>query len=93
MTHSVKFVIVCSLIGYFLTNERLFKPLREWASKKSRELGKFVSCPKCVTFWVASGMYVLDMFFPVAVNVMFPILISCILAYAIETFFDYLEKR
>jgi hypothetical protein len=39
--------------SHFIARERLFAPLRERLGGKQTRLGYFVSCPYCVSHWVA----------------------------------------
>jgi hypothetical protein len=47
----IEITLLSCLLGYFISQDRLFKPLREKITKQNRTLGELVSCPKCLSFW------------------------------------------
>ena len=42
-------------VAMTITKATLFKDLRGWSKKQSRLLGELMSCPFCMSFWVATA--------------------------------------
>jgi len=54
MIELIKIVFAGVGCTFIITNSKLFKPVREWVTKKSLKLGGMISCPQC--FGVYGGM-------------------------------------
>ena len=50
---------IFAVIGFvwILSASRVFKPFREYLSKKSKILGEFFGCWGCLSFWIAIIYY------------------------------------
>ena len=47
--------VCCGIISYTIAKGSIFGPLREWFIMRSLWLGKLVTCPLCLSHWVAIG--------------------------------------
>jgi len=45
--------LVTASISFTVTETKIFKPLREWAKRRSSACGEFISCGYCVGHWLA----------------------------------------
>lgn len=48
--------IITASIAFTLTETKLFLPLREWVSKRSKFFGKLVNCGYCSGHWIAFAL-------------------------------------
>jgi hypothetical protein len=87
----VKFILMCAISGYFIANERLFKPLRECVTKKNKEAGRFLSCEKCVTFWFTAISIIPCYYFPLIVVFLYPVVMAAFIAGLIGLIFEKLK--
>ncbi|NOQ24887.1 MAG: DUF1360 domain-containing protein [Bacteroidales bacterium] len=51
--------IITASIAFTLTETKLFLPLREWLSAKSKFFGKLVNCGYCTGHWIAFALVVI----------------------------------
>jgi len=91
MMLQVQIIILSALLGYFVSDSRFFKPLREFASRKNKELGKLVSCPKCITFWIWILVFAICQYNLLILALILPLTAS-VLANVIYLFFNRLEE-
>jgi len=56
--------VLLAIVGgtLIITRSILFKPVREWVTKKNEFLGEGITCPMCVGFWMAIVVYLLHKF-------------------------------
>lgn len=48
-----------STISLTITKSRIFSPLRFWVVKRNERVGSLLSCPYCISHWVAAFFVVL----------------------------------
>ncbi len=53
ITQFILLGICCGIISYTIAKGSIFGPLREWFIVRSLWLGKLVTCPLCLSHWVA----------------------------------------
>jgi hypothetical protein len=67
--------VAVAVMALVITRSKIALPLREWATRTSKWLGKLLTCPFCTSHWLAFGLvavyrprlvhsdiYVLDLF-------------------------------
>lgn len=59
ITHFYLLGLCCATISYTLTKGSIFGPLRVWVIERSLWLGKLMSCPYCMSHWIALGAMVI----------------------------------
>lgn len=57
--HFLLLGLCCATVSYTLTKGSIFGPLRVWAIERSLWLGKLMSCPYCMSHWIALGAMVI----------------------------------
>lgn len=72
----LKLTILSALLGYFLSQDRLFKPIRERITRYNRKIGELVSCPKCLSFWMFVLIFFMYQFNKAIVVLIYPLLTS-----------------
>ncbi|WP_373855435.1 DUF1360 domain-containing protein [Desulfocucumis palustris] len=63
-----------STISLTITKSKVFSPLRNWVIKRNEKLGSLLSCPYCMSHWVATFyVIVLYIYSPMAMvtNILF----------------------
>lgn len=60
MTGTIWLSVASAAISYTVADALIFKPVREWISKKSNFFGHLVCCGYCTGFWVS---FILEIIF------------------------------
>lgn len=48
--------LICASIAYTVSEQEIFRPVREWTKKKTAWIHKLISCGYCLGHWVAFGL-------------------------------------